>query len=156
MTHLELLEAVNYCRLTGIFTRTKAAGNLKAGAQIGNPTKKGYLKALVLGKYVTLHRLAWFYVHGLWPKELDHIDEVKTNNAITNLRVCTTSLNCLNQSGPRTNNSLGLQGVHRITKTGRYRAVCMVNGTKHHLGVFATPEEASNAYSTFKQPFKPT
>ena len=115
MKHHELLAAVIYESSTGIFTRRVAAGNTKAGSVIGNLTKKGYLKALVLGKYVTLHRLAWFYVHGKWPdQEIDHKNTIKTDNRIDNLRDCSRSVNCLNQIGSRTNNSVGLQGVHQI------------------------------------------
>jgi len=83
-----------------------AAGNTKAGSTIGNIDAKGYLKAMVLGKYVKLHQLAWFYCFGAWPKQLDHINQVKTDNRITNLREVDTSTNCLNQTGPRKNNSL--------------------------------------------------
>jgi hypothetical protein len=156
MNHQELLSAVDYDPVTGIFTRKVAAGNTKAGSVIGNPTKKGYLKALVLGKYVTLHRLAWFFVHGEWPEQaIDHKNTIKTDNRLDNLRDCSTSVNCLNQRDPRINNALGLHGVHQIKKTGRYRASCTINGKKTHLGVFATPEEASQAYKAFKAPLLP-
>ena len=156
INHTELLNSVYYNQDTGIFTRTKSAGNTKAGSPIGNIDVKGYVKALVLGKYVKLHRLAWFYVHGTWPNDqIDHINGIKTDNRITNLRICDTSTNCLNQRNPRSNNNTGYQGVHRITKTGRYRASCTVNGIKHQLGIFATAEEASESYKSFKSPYIP-
>lgn len=156
MKHEDLLTTVHYCPDSGIFTRKVSAGNTKAGSSIGNQDKKGYLKALVLGKYVKLHRLAWFYVYGKWPTDqVDHINGHKTDNRISNLRDCGCSENCLNQTGPRKNNQSGYQGVHRISKTGRYRAACTVEGVKHSLGVFASAEEASHAYSQFKTPLKP-
>lgn len=151
-----LKEIVEYDLNTGLFTRTESRGNSAAGSVIGTVNKRGYVKALVLGKYVTLHRLAWFYTHGEWPTDqLDHINGIKTDNRIENLRVCTTSVNCLNQVGPRTNNKLGYQGVHQVKKTGRFRACCNLQGTKHHLGVFATAEEAFAAYTAFKAPHLP-
>ena len=155
MTLEELKEWVDCCPKTGVFTRKKAAGNTKAGSIIGNLDAKGYLKAMVLGKYVKLHQLAWFYCFGVWPKQLDHINQVKTDNRISNLREADTSTNCLNQTGPRKNNSLNQQGVHQIKKTGRFRACCNVRGKKHHLGVFATKEEAAYVYQTFKQKYLP-
>ena len=151
----ELREWVDYCPKTGVFTRKKPAGNTKAGSVIGNIDAKGYLKAMVLGKYVKLHQLAWFYSFGVWPKQLDHINQVKTDNRIGNLRDVDTSTNCLNQTGPRKNNALREQGVHQIKKTGRFRACCNVQGKKHHLGVFATQEEAAYVYQTFKQNYLP-
>ena len=62
MDHSELLEYLHYDPVTGIFHRKVATGNQKAGAKVGNVDKHGYIKARVLGKYVKLHRLAWFYV----------------------------------------------------------------------------------------------
>lgn len=149
--HSKLLNEIDYNPSTGVFTRKVSAGNSKAGSVVGNLSKKGYLKAMVQGKYVKMHQLAWFYVHGRWPgSQLDHINRIKQDNRIENLRVSDTSANCLNQAGPRVNNRSGLQGVHRIPKTGRYRAACTVRGFKHDLGVFATAEEAHQAYVSFK------
>ena len=156
MEHSELLNNVLYDPQTGIFIRQVTAGNSLAGSTIGNIDKKGYLKAMVLGQYVKLHRLAWFYVHGVWPsQQIDHINQVKTDNRLANLRDCGTAANCLNQLGKRSNNKAGYQGVHKITKTGRYRAACSIQGVKHHLGVFLTPEEAHQAYLLFKSPLLP-
>lgn len=152
MNHAELLRTVAYDPHTGAFTRLKPAGNRAAGTPIGNRTRKGYLKARVLGQYVKLHRLAWFYVTGVWPeREIDHINRVKDDNRFDNLRDVGTSENCLNQVEPRKNNRTGLLGVHSVRKTGRFRATCSIKGEKHHLGVFATPEEAHAAYVAFKK-----
>lgn len=152
MNHDELLLAVHYDPQTGVFTRRKSAGNSKAGSKIGSRSKKGYVKAMVLGKYVKLHRLAWFYVTGTWPNDtIDHINQVKDDNRFVNLRDVDNSTNCMNQTGPRVNNSIGVQGVHLIRKTGRYRATCTIRGVKHHIGVFETAEEAGAAYISFKE-----
>ena len=152
MGHAELLAAVRYDPLTGIFTRRKSAGNAKAGTRIGSHCGKGYLKAKVLGEYVKLHRLAWFYMKGVWPQqEIDHRNQIKDDNRFDNLRDVDTSTNCSNQTGARKNNRVGIQGVHKIKKTGRYRAACSINSVKHHLGVFATAVEAGNAYRAFKE-----
>lgn len=125
MNHAELLNYLDFDPESGVFTRKVAAGNKKAGSVVGNIDAKGYLKALVLGEYVKLHRLAWFYVYSEWPSDqIDHINNVKTDNRIQNLRVCDTSTNCHNQHGPRINNNSGFQGIHKIAKTGRYRAAC--------------------------------
>lgn len=152
MEHAALLKEVHYDPLSGVFTRLKSAGNRKVGSRIGTRCHKGYLKARVLGEYVKLHRLAWFYMKGAWPQhEIDHKNQIKDDNRFDNLRDVDTSTNCLNQTGPRRNNRTGTQGVHLIKKTGRYRATCSIRGTKHHLGVFATEEEAGAIYRAFKK-----
>lgn len=150
MQHTELLHSIIYNPETGIFIRKISNGNTKAGSIIGGLDKKGYLKAMVLRKYVKLHRLAWFYVYGIWPTQIDHINQIKTDNRIKNLRDVTTMQNCINQTGPRINNKLNTQGVHQIKKTGKYRATCSAYGIKKHLGVFNTLEEAKQAHDIYK------
>lgn len=108
-----------------------------------------------MGKYVKLHQLAWFYMTGSWAGQIDHINGVKDDNRWSNLREVDTSTNCLNQQKARKNNTLGMQGVHQIKKTGKYRATCTVKRKKHHLGVFSTAAEAHSAYLQFKQQYLP-
>lgn len=150
MQHEDLLKILTYNPETGVFTRKTSRGNTKAGSILGCLDKKGYLTAMVLHKYVKLHRLAWFYVYSIWPTQIDHINQVKTDNRITNLREVSTMQNCLNQLGPRKTNKLQTQGVHQIKKTGRFRVCCSAYGVKQHLGVFSTLEEAKITYDTYK------
>lgn len=42
------------------------------------------------------------------------------------------------------------QGVHRGPRKNQYIAACNVNGESKYLGVFATPNAASQAYKEFK------
>lgn len=146
-----LKKVVRYDPETGVFTRIVSAGNRRHGSAVGSLNQKGYLEGSVCGHLVKLHRLAWFYTYGSWPKDqIDHINGVKDDNRIANLRDCDTSTNCLNQVGARRNNALGLQGVHKIPKTGRFRVSCTVNGVRHNLGVYADQNIAASAYATFK------
>jgi len=142
--------AVSYNPLTGVFIRKVSAGNVRAGSVVGNPDKKGYLKAMVCGRYHKLHRLAWFYTNGVWPVEIDHKNQIKSENWLDNLRDVSTSINCTNQTGPRKHNKCGFQGVH-MHKPGVYRA----KFRRKCLGLFSTPEEAHQAYKTAKAPYIP-
>ena len=151
MQHSELVRILTYDPNTGVFTRKTSRGNQKVGCIVGSLDKKGYLTAMVLHKYVKIHRLAWFYMYSTWPTQIDHINQIKTDNRINNLREVSTMQNCLNQLGPRKNNKLNTQGVHQIKKTGRYRVSCSAYGVRQNLGVFATLEEAKNAYDTYKR-----
>ena len=42
------------------------------------------------------------------------------------------------------------QGVHFRKQCAKFQSYCNVNGTQKHLGLFTTPESASNAYKAFK------
>jgi hypothetical protein len=87
------------------------------------------------------HRLAWFYVTGEWPVEIDHRDRQRGNNVFSNLRSATSSLNKAN-TVPR--GSLGFKGVYRNYK-GFSARIC-VEGTTHYLGIFRTVAEAASVY----------
>lgn len=75
----------------------------------------------------------------------DHIDGNGLNNQRSNLRVCTTSENGMNQS-KHSNNTSGFKGVSWIKSAKKWRASISVNGKIIHLGSFLTPELASEAY----------
>ena len=141
-----MFRKLSYDPNTGIFTRLINSGNTKAGDKVGSYTDKGYLRVHIDGKRIMLHRLAWFFVHGKWPVgQIDHIDEDKTNNRITNLRDVSNRRNKFNSSKSNTSSKLGVLGVHKLP-SGRYRAsLCGVG-----LGTYDTIKEASKVYEEEK------
>jgi len=55
--------------------------------QAGTVLATGYRVIRVDGYRYLAHRLAWFYVYGAWPvSEIDHINLLKDDNRISNLR----------------------------------------------------------------------
>lgn len=65
-----------------------ARGNGATGKAVGSPKGKGYLRVHVEGRSYAVHRLIWLMHTGAWPKDqLDHINRVRTDNRIENLRV---------------------------------------------------------------------
>lgn len=76
---------------------------------------------------------------------VDHINGIKTDNRITNLRLSTISQNNANRDRP-VNNTSGLKGVSLTKKTGKWRADITANRKNHYLGEFDCPAAASLAY----------
>lgn len=146
LTQSRVSELFSYAPETGELTRKVTLGNSKAGTVITTTSTCGYIRVLIDGHRYYVHQVAWVYVYGSWPdSQIDHIDNDKTNNQISNLRVCTASENCLNQRRVRVNNQLGLHGVHKLP-SGKYRAQIQVQGVKLNLGLFSNSAEASQAY----------
>lgn len=120
------------------------------GRPIGGIQKStGYHRATIDGVTYRTHRLAWFWVHGEWPRnDIDHIDGNPANNALSNLRDVPKAVNLQNQQRPHRNNKLGVLGVHQLG--GRYRAAILVSGRMRHLGAYDTVHAAQEAYLVAK------
>ncbi len=86
-------------------------------------------------------RLAWFYTFGYWPAEIDHIDRVKTNDALDNLREATSQQNKANRIANRSSVARGVYW-HK----NKYAARISFDGKQIHLGLFDTEAEAIAAY----------
>lgn len=115
-----------------------------AGTPAGR-IRHGYVVITLDGKSLFAHRLAWLIVHGHWPEvHIDHVNGVRDDNRLCNLREATHEENQRNQS-LRCDNSSGYKGV-RLHKCGKFVANIGHAGRKHYLGLFATAEEAYEAY----------
>ena len=63
----------------------------------GHLDKDGYLIIKIKGRAVKAHRLAWLMFYGVSPlKEIDHINHVRNDNRISNLREVDRCLNVHN------------------------------------------------------------
>lgn len=146
LTLERLRQLLAYDPETGAFTRLVAApGRSGVGSAVGS-VKSGYLFTHIDRKAYSLHRLAWFFVHGSLPEmRVDHIDGDTLNNRIANLRLATHAQN-LGNSKRRKDNTSGFKGVSADRSGARWRAQIKRNGRIAHLGTFDTPEEAHAAY----------
>jgi len=79
--------------------------------------------------------------------QIDHINRVKDDNRIENLRLATRSQNEAN-TGLRRNNSSGFKGVYFFKRTNRWLAKIAYDGLEIHLGYYDSAEEAAMAYNS--------
>lgn len=142
----KIKEKLFYDKDSGIFTW------IKTGKIAGSVQSRGYVIIGLHGSQYLSHRLAWAMVYGKFPvQQIDHINQVKTDNRIENLRDVSQSENLLNQSVPTSNNTSGFRGVHFCKITKKYVAQRGVNYKNYRLGYFDTPEEAHNAYVSWRK-----
>lgn len=151
LTSERLREVLGYDPETGVFTRRIARSwAARAGVVAGCVDGHGYTSIKIDGRIYGAHRLAWFWVHGVWPaKKIDHINGDRADNRICNLRDVPTSTNCQNQRRAQSHNKTGFLGVS--PDRGRFRAAIWLDGKNLHLGMFDTPEQAHDAYLNAKR-----
>lgn len=138
----EVREKFTYDPATGHLTRKVKCGKWRAGARVGSTDGKGHRQVRFQGKLYLEHRLIWLLVHGEWPAaELDHINRVRDDNRLCNLRECSHSQNMKNQ-GRKNTNSSGHTGVSFYKPHGKYVAYITCDGQRKHLGYFEALEDA--------------
>ena len=140
-----LKEVLAYSKRSGIFRWKTARSQQKVGAIAGSFDKDGYRVIRVFSQNYRAHRLAWFYVLGIWPKQIDHKDTQRDNNRWNNLREATHSQNHANQR-LHCDSRTKMKGVTKRKGYQRWRARIVVQGKEIHLGLFSTPELAHTAY----------
>ena len=123
---------------------------VKAGDRAGNVHHSGYRRVSTCGGRFSEHRLIWLHVHGEWPEHLvDHINGVKTDNRLANLRHVVKSVNCQNQKRAHRDSDTGYLGVHR--RKNVFVAQITTGGVYQYLGRHATAEKASEVYLNAKR-----
>jgi hypothetical protein len=149
LTQQRLKELFAYDPDTGILTRLVSTNRMaKAGTDAGTSDGAGYLRISIDRRRYRAHRLAWLYVHGEFPSaEIDHINRVRSDNRLLNLRAATKSENQQNTT-TKVNNISGVKGVHWSKCAKKWQAEICVDGRSTYLGVYANLEAATAAYLT--------
>jgi hypothetical protein len=144
-----LKQVLDYNPQTGVFVwKVSTARRIVPGTVAGTVNSKGYRVIQLFRKLHTEHRLAWFYVTGVWPSDqIDHINQVKTDNRFENLREATNSQNSQN-SKIRRNNTSGYKGVSWWAHREKWAAQMRVDGKNRLLGMFDNPLDAHLCYQS--------
>lgn len=106
-------------KVTRVVTRMQKA---KAGDSPGTVDKTGYIRVTISGRSYALHRVIWLYVHGYLPEhDIDHINRIRTDNRLENLREATRSCNIKN-SKVYDDSVSGVKGVTWFSRDSEWRA----------------------------------
>lgn len=157
LTQYRLKELLHYDPDTGIFVwiakSHPRANRICIGDVAGSLHGEGYTQIGIDGTNYLAHRLAWLYVHGPIPYEMDvdHRDGNRSRNAIANLRIGSRKQNIQNQRRPHKRTTTGYLGVHLRKDTGRFAAYINESRKRRYLGNFDTAEEAHGAYLAAKR-----
>ena len=150
LTADRLREVLSYDPETGIFLWKVTTKRVSAGGVAGSLDVSGYHCMRLSGRMYRAHRLAWLYVHGKWPEnEIDHINGVRSDNRISNLRDATTAENRQNHATRRDNTST-VPGVDWHKGVQKWRVRIRVPGKRITVGFFKNIEDASAARARAK------
>jgi hypothetical protein len=135
---------IHYQADTGkLIWRVARPKGVRPGDEIKNKVN-GYVRVSLSGRTYAAHRVAWLLHYGSWPDgQVDHINGVRSDNRITNLRVVTHRENCQNRVSHRNGR---LPGCHYATRDKTWRATFQENKKQRTLGYFATEQEAHERY----------
>lgn len=138
LTQARLKQLLNYDPLTGVFTWLVQAGSrAMAGDVAGTTIEGGYRAIRIDGTAYRAHRLAFLWMLGWMPVQVDHIFHIRNDNRWSKIRPATQQENSRNQSMPRSNIS-GFIGVCWLRAEQKWRAQIRVDGKQIHLGFFST------------------
>lgn len=130
-----------------LFWIDKPCKNLPAGMKAGTLRRDGYIGIFIDGTYKFAHRIIWEMHNGEIPPGLviDHINGIRNDNRLENLRLCTFQENHYNRK-PRSDNKSGFRGVSWHRQKRKWVAQITIEGKNKFLGFFVNPEDAYSAY----------
>lgn len=109
----ELKALFDYNPETGILTwKVKTSKSVKIGDVAGFKNSKGHLQVGINRIKYLAHRIIWIMCEGEIPSgyEIDHINMIKNDNRLSNLRLSTSSQNGMNKNTHKDNKS-GIKGL---------------------------------------------
>lgn len=153
----EALKLFRYDYETGVLywrwrVNNRVPKTLEAGRK---SSSSGYLDVQVHDRYYSVHRVVMLMCYGFYGEglEVDHINHVRNDNRLFNLRFVTHGENTRNQSLSSKNTS-GVTGVSFLKARKKYRAQIKVDRENIYLGIFETLEEAAAARAEANLKFK--
>jgi len=133
------------------YTYNQESGKVysRFGNEIKSKFNTGYIQMQIYinkKRYDLLgHHFAWYWVNKECVNCLDHINGIKTDNCISNLRSVTHQQNHMNRTTAK--------GYHWHKSKNKWKASIKLNGKTIHLGLFNTEEDARAAYITAKEKY---
>ena len=121
----------------------------KIGSLAGGLGSKGYISLMYERKPICAHRMAWLLTYGRWPDgEIDHINGIRDDNRLCNLRDVPRRVNCTNKKCHREGHSVGVsfRPAKGNRRTAKWEAHIGIDGIYYFLGSYGAKAEAEAAY----------
>ena len=132
----------------GLLIRKTGQGGVKPGTVAGTPILGGgHISVKINNKRYLAHRVMWALCKGEDPApyQIDHINGIRTDNRIENLRKVTNQQNGMHRCQAQRNSRSGIIGVYPHKATGKWATSITHNGETIFLGLHKTKEAALSA-----------
>ena len=142
-----LRERIDYDPETGVLRWKESLGiKTVAGKECGGLHSSGYRNIVINKRPFRAHRIAFALFYGKWPiDQIDHINGIKDDNRISNLREASREENAANRAKSK-NNTSGFKGVYWGNWANKWVAQIFFKKKRIYLGLFDCPQKAHNAY----------
>ncbi|HFM1463367.1 TPA: HNH endonuclease signature motif containing protein [Escherichia coli] len=128
-----------------LFWKIPTSGRITNGKEAGS-LHNGYIVICVQNKKYKAHNIIWEMHNGPIPEGyvIDHINHIRSDNRIENLRMITKQENMKNMPLSRRNKS-GCIGVWWNEANKKWIVRVMISGVYRHIGCFNSYLDACNA-----------
>jgi len=139
-----------YDKDTGSIVWKERTGNVIAGSQAGYvDSSTGYIKIMVSKKCYYAHRIAWFLSKNEWPDQIDHINGVRTDNRLCNLRSVSANENKLNIVS-------SANCISYSNKNKSFYVRTQISKKAHYVGTFKNKTDAETALAAYRYDNNPS
>jgi len=151
LTQSYLRSLFEYNPKTGELLNKRTRGRARSGKTAGcTCSRRGYSLLGIDSKVYSTHRVIWFIQFGYWPNEIDHINGIRNDNRLENLREVTARENSKN-TAMRYDNTSGVVGVTWTRDRGKWKAQTYINGKNRLVGYFDDLDEAAEAVARVRR-----
>ena len=146
--YFEYVDGILYRKY--VESESKSYNTKYAGKAAGNLDSRGHLRLSLKNKRYAVHRVIFLMFHGYLPEEVDHKNNIRTDNRIENLRAATVFQNRHNSLIPSTNTS-GIKGVSWHKQNKSWRCSLWTNNKSKEVGGFETKELAEEFMQLWRE-----